>query len=258
MGTSLLTAEFLYKHYVQDGKSTSAIAKMTGCFPTQVNRALKKFGISVRSKSQASRNFYEHGGENSRKGYEFTEEEKEDAAISAKYFWMSKDSKEARKKISSTSQEMWDKRTDEDRKATVARLHRACRIASQQGSKAQRKVAEILEQKYGYAIMTSLTAFAGIGDLEVDIGLPEHAIAIEVDGVTHYKEVYSDDRYERAQEADSRKNRILMSAGWSVIRVKLVCERYSVGSCLMVCEKLNTMIKEKKYKKNDVSYVDMK
>ncbi len=257
MGTRQLTAEFLYKHYVQDKKSTVAIAKLAGCFPNQVNRALKKFGIPVRTKSKASRNFYDQGGENSRKGYKFTDEEKERAAISGKDFWLSGDSKEARDRISQASQNMWDKRTEKERKATVARLHKACRVASQEGSKAQRKVAEILETKYGYAVMTSLTSLVGIGDLEVDIGLPEHAIAIEIDGITHSKEVYSDDRYERAQEADARKNRILNSAGWSVIRVELVCQRYSVGSCLMMCEQLDAMIREKKYKKNDVSHVKM-
>jgi len=257
MGTNQLSVEFLMEHYVQDKKSTVAISKLAGCYPEQVRRALKKHNIPVRSKSKASRNFYKQGGENSRKGYQFTEDEKERASIIAKEYWLSDDSADAKEKISESSRAMWEGKTKEEKDEIVARLHAACRVASQQGSKAQRKIADILVSKYGYNVMSGVTQLAGIGDLEVDIALPAKGIVIEVDGITHFEHVYSDNRYERAQEADGRKNDIMTSAGWSVIRVRLVCERYSVGSCLMVCEKLNKMIEKKSYNKKSVTYVEM-
>jgi len=257
MGTNQLSADFLHQHYTKGKKSTVEISKMVGCYPEQVRRALKKHNIPVRSKSKASKNFYSQGGENSRKGYEFTEEEKERASIIAKEYWLSEQSANAKAKISESSSAMWDKKTDKEKQEVVARLHAACRIASQQGSKAQRKIAEILDTKYGYTVMNGVTTLAGIGDLEVDIALPEQGIVIEVDGITHFEQVYSDNRYERAQEADARKNDIMTGAGWSVIRVQLVCERYSVGSCLIVCEKLHKMITEKNYEKRGVIYVEM-
>lgn len=257
MGTKRLTLEFLKKHYVEDKKSTVEISKMVGCYPEQVRRALKKYGLKIRSKAKASRNFYEKGGENSRKGYKFTDEEREQASINAKYYWLSPDSNEARYKISRSSQAMWDEKSEAEKAEIVARLHQACRVASQYGSKAQRKVAEILSQKYGYGVLTGVTTLAGIGELEVDIAIPEHGVIIEIDGITHFEDIYSDDRYERAQEADARKNSIMTGAGWSVIRVRLVCERYSVGSCLLTCANLDDMIKGKKYKKRGVVYLNM-
>lgn len=257
MASNKLTADFLLKHYVQEQKSTVEIAEMLNCYPEQVRRALKKFNIPVRTKAKASRNFYENGGVNSRKGYQFTTEERERASVIAKEYWLSDDSEDAREKISESSRTLWEQKSKDERQATIARLHQACREASQHGSKAQIKIAEILNKKYGYKTLTGMTTIAGIGNLEVDIAIPREGVVIEVDGITHFEDVYSDNRYERAREHDQKKNDILTGAGFSVIRVRLICERYSNGSCLIVCEKLDKMIKEKSYKKNGVVYVDM-
>ncbi len=257
MSKNQLTIEFLTEHYTKSKKSTVEIAKLAECYPEQVRRALKKHNIPVRSKSKASRNFYNKGGENSRKGYKFSESEKERASIIAKEYWLSDDSSEARSKIAESSAAMWDLKTDEEKKETVSRLHQACRLASQQGSKAQRMIAELLRTKYGFSVMEGVTQLAGIGNLEVDIAIPSKAIIIEVDGITHFEDVYSDNRYERAQEHDKKKNDIMTGAGWSVIRVRLVCERYSKGSCLIVCDKLNKIISEKTYKNRDITYIEM-
>lgn len=257
MGREQLTADFLLAEYVENQKSTVEIAKMTGTYPEQVRRALKKHGISVRTRSKASRNFYNNGGVNARKGYKFTEEEKEQASISAKEFWLSEDSEDARKKISKASRKYWKTVSKSEKKKIVERLHQACRDASQEGSKAQLTIAAILTDKYDYYVETGVVQIAGIGDLEADIILPHEGIAIEVDGITHFKHVYSDNRYERAQEADQRKNEHLNALGWSVIRVQLKCERFSRGSCLLVTEQLHEMIAEKNYDKKGVSYVEM-
>jgi very-short-patch-repair endonuclease len=262
MAKNQLTVEFLTKHYAKDKKSTVEIAKLAGCYPEQVRRALKKCGIPVRSKAKASRNFYDNGGENSRKGYKFSEEEKEQeekerASIVAKEYWLSDESAEARDKISESSAAMWESKTDAEKKETVSRLHQACRLASQQGSKAERTIAQLLASKYGYKVLQGVVELAGIGNLEVDIAIPGKGIIIEVDGITHFEDVYSDNRYERAQEHDKKKNEIMIGAGFSVIRVRLVCERYSKGSCLITCAELDKMISEKTYKKGGVSYIDM-
>ncbi len=257
MGKERLTADFLLKEYVENEKSTVAIAKATGTYPEQVRRALKKHNIPVRSRSKASRTFYKNGGVNARKGYEFTEEEKERASITAKEFWLSEESEDARKKIAKASKKYWKTVPKSEKKKIVERLHQACREASQKGSKAQLTLAAILAEKYDYYVQTGVVQIAGLGDLEVDIALPHEGIAIEVDGITHFEDVYSDDRFERAQEADQRKNDQLTGVGWSVIRVQLHCERFSRGSCLLAAEQLHEMINEKNYDKNGVSFVEM-
>jgi very-short-patch-repair endonuclease len=257
MSSKKITADFLLREYVEKKRSTSEIAQEVGCFPEQIRRALRRFNIPVRSRIQASHNFYDNGGENARKGYQFSEKEKETASISAKEYWLSNASKEARAKIAEKSQAYWDTVSDDEKQAIIERLHRACREAAANGSKAQRMIEKILKDKYHYVTMLGVVQIAGIGDLEVDIALPGVGIAIEVDGITHFRDVYSDDRYERAMEADKRKNDILTRAGWSVVRIVLKCDRYSKGACLMVCDKLHKMIEAKDYAKKSVSFIDM-
>jgi very-short-patch-repair endonuclease len=257
MSKNQLSVEFLLKHYVQDEKSTVEIAEILKCYPEEVRRALKKYNIPVRTKSSASNNFYSNGGINSRKGYKFSSEEKERASINAKEYWLSDESQEAKNKISESSRVLWEQKDKEQRRETVSRLHQACREASKHGSKAQLKIAQILSSKYEYGVLTGVTQLVGIGNLEIDIAIPKNGIIIEVDGITHFEDVYSDNRYERAQEHDKKKNDVMTGAGWSVIRVQLVCERYSVGSCLLVCKDLDDMIKSQKYIKGGVSYIKM-
>lgn len=257
MGLSKLTADLLLKEYVENQKSTVAIAKITGSYPEQVRRALKKYNIPIRTRSKASQNFYENGGINARKGYKFSEEEKEQASVNSKEYWLSEDSNEARKKIAKASKRYWKTVSKSEKSAIIERLHLACRKASKEGSKAQLTVAAILAEKYDYYVETGVVQIAGIGDLEVDITLPHEGIAIEVDGITHFEEVYSDNRYDRAQEADARKNEKLTNVGWSVIRIQLHCERFSKGSCLISCKELHEMIENKTYNKNDVTILEM-
>ena len=257
MSKKQLTYEFLYEEYVVKGRSTVSISKELGIFPEQCRRALKKFKIPIRSRSKASKNFYEKGGQNSRKGYKFSEEEKKQAAINSKEYWLSEDSERAREKISKASKKYWKTVSKAEKKEIIAKLHQACRKASQEGSKAQLTLATILAEDYDYFVQTGFVQLAGIGDLEVDILLPNEGIAIEVDGITHFEQIYSDNRYERAQEADKRKNKILIDSGWTVLRVQLYCERFSKGSCLITAAEIHNLIKDKSFKKNSVNFVEM-
>lgn len=258
MSKSKLSVEFLRKHYVEDKKSTVEIAKMVGTYPETIRRALKKHGIPLRSRSKATRNYYKKGGENARKGYKFSQEEKEQASIRAKEFWLSEESEEAKRKIAKRSTQYWDEISDAEKKKIIGNLHLACREASQHGSRTQNVLADMLAEKYGYKVKTGMTQLIGIGNLEIDIALPEEGIVIEVDGKTHFEQVFSDNRYERAQEHDKKKNKVLTGAGWSVIRVRILCERHSMGSCLLTAQQLHEMIEQKKYKKRGVSYIEMK
>lgn len=256
MSKQQLTAEYLYEEYVKKQRSTVDIAKQWGIFPEQCRRLLKKHKIPIRDKSTASKTFYENGGINPRKGHKCTPEEKEKTALAAKEYWNTAEGKKAKRRVSKASKKMWESVTDSKKQEIISNLHRACREASQEGSKSQKQIAKILREKYNYKVMSSVREIAGIGNLEVDIALPQHAIAIEVDGLTHYEDVFSDNRYERAQKHDAKKNNILTSYGWSVIRVRLTAPRYSLASALLAAEQLHNLIQTNKYNKKGVTYID--
>jgi very-short-patch-repair endonuclease len=56
--------------------------------------------------------------------------------------------------------------------------------------------------------------------MHIDILLPDVKIAIEVDGPTHFKPLYGEERLQRVQEKDNRKNGMLVQNGYKVIRLR--------------------------------------
>ena len=64
-------------------------------------------------------------------------------------------------------------------------------------------------------------------NLEIDLLIPSHKLAIEVDGITHYYPVYGQERLEMQQNADRRKDGLLMQAGISVLRLKCLYRKVS-------------------------------
>ena len=255
---SKLTVQYLMKEYVKDGKSTSEIAKQLKCHPEKVRRALKKHGIPVRSKKQAANNFYEQGGVNARAGYKFTDEEKEANAIRAKEFYLYDErAEEVKQKLSALAKKQWDKVSEDERKKIAKRLHQASHEASKHGSKAEIKIAELLHTKYEWMTMHHVKQIPGIGDLECDIVLPQKKVVIEVDGVVHRDAIFDEKRLEDAIKRDKKKDDILTGFGWKVIRVKVVCDKYSLGSCLMVTEKIDSLLRSKKLSKKQIHHMEM-
>jgi very-short-patch-repair endonuclease len=253
-----LTLNYLMKEYVDKGKSTSEIAKSLKCHPEKVRRALKKHGIPVRNKAQAAQNFYEQGGVNARKGYTFTDEEKEANALRAKEFYLHDErANEVKEKLSKLAKKQWDKISDKERKKIAKRLHQASHEASKHGSKAELKLAELLHDKYDWMTMQKVKQIPGIGDLECDIVLPEKKVVIEVDGVVHRDAIFDEKRLKDAKDRDKKKNDILTAFGWKVIRIKVLCEKYSLGSCLMTAEKIDNLLNSKKLEQGKVFHMEM-
>lgn len=60
-----------------------------------------------------------------------------------------------------------------------------------------------------------------LGRQEIDIYLPALKIAIECDGITHYKAIFGEATLKRTQEADKRKDEKLKELNIKLIRVTL-------------------------------------
>lgn len=60
-----------------------------------------------------------------------------------------------------------------------------------------------------------------LGRQEIDIYLPLLRVAIECDGVTHFKAIFGEATLRRTQEADKRKNEKLKALNIKLIRITL-------------------------------------
>lgn len=60
-----------------------------------------------------------------------------------------------------------------------------------------------------------------LGRQEIDVHLVDYKIAIEVDGLSHFKNIYGDVRLAESQERDARKNQRLAELGFLLYRVDI-------------------------------------
>jgi very-short-patch-repair endonuclease len=56
--------------------------------------------------------------------------------------------------------------------------------------------------------------------LQIDLFLPTHNIAIEVDGPSHFEPVWGDDSLNRNKKYDAKKEGLITGKGWGLIRIK--------------------------------------
>jgi very-short-patch-repair endonuclease len=56
--------------------------------------------------------------------------------------------------------------------------------------------------------------------LQIDLFLPQHNIAIEVDGPSHFEPVWGDDALKRNKKYDNKKTGLILGKGLYLIRIK--------------------------------------
>lgn len=216
-----LTKEYLEAEYVGKARSTYDIAKEQNTYSNKICRALKRFGIPLRDKSEALKEALASG----RKIHPTAGKEL-DIATKAKI---------SRKKAESWSK--LDKKTRKERtdklladynklsKTTKNRIkdkrQENLLKASQHGSKIEKYFLDHLIANE-FRVQFHRKGLIPNSNLEIDLFLPDDRVAIEIDGVTHFDPIYGHKDLSRVQHADSTKTGLLLSRGFVVIRIKLL------------------------------------
>ena len=214
-----LTYEYLNKHYVELQKSTYEIAEETKTYPNKVRRALVSFGIPLRDKSQAQASALKTGRcEHPTKGKKLDEETKIKISESMANCWEEMSEKE-KKKRSEISKKNWENmslsRIEHMQQAASA----AVREAATYGSKLEKFIFAGLK-KCGYKVDFHKEFYILDKKQHLDMYIPELNIAIEIDGPTHFKDIWGRESFERQIKGDSKKTGFVISSGMKMIRIK--------------------------------------
>lgn len=234
MSDNWRTYEYLEKNYEELERSTSDIAKEWGIYPNTVRRQLKKLGFAIRDKSAAQKiNIKKNGAP--MEGRKRTQEEKEKISEGLQRFWDELDDEEteaAKSHRAQVAKDKWESLTEEERQDSIRKMHNASRNKMYVGSKNENLVAQIIEEN-GYIIDQRSNEYTPGRRFEIDIAVPKERVAIEWDGATHFDPIYGEEHLSKVQEKDARKDKVLISAGWTVIR----CRDHSTASTLAFCRR---------------------
>lgn len=233
--------EWLEKEFTENQRSAFDIAKELGCFPTQVRRWIKKYGIEGRNRSEARKLHIEQFGHHM-EGKVRTEEEKKAISLGLQASWeeMSEgEQKERREKASKVAHSNWAALDDEEKKVMLSKMHKGNKKAAKGGSKNENAVAEMLKAR-GHKVYQRTTEFTPACTYEIDIALPSLSIAIEIDGPTHFDPVYGEENLDRVQAKDDKKDVMLRGCGWTVVR----CRDYSTSPSQAICRRIVEQIEE--------------
>jgi very-short-patch-repair endonuclease len=117
------------------------------------------------------------------------------------------------------SKERWES-LDNDKKANILKMaNDAVREASKTGSKLEKYLLNSL-LKDGYRVDFHKEQTLLNTKLQIDLFLPSHNIAIEVDGPSHFSPVWGSDSLSKNKKYDAKKEGLILGKGWSLIRIK--------------------------------------
>ena len=219
-----INEEYVIKQY-NNNHSTYSIAKELGTYPKKIERILKKNGYQLRSKAEAQSLAIQSGRTtHPTKGKERTSEEKLKISIGTEKKW--KEMPEAQKEeISKNARKRWEKMSPEKKRAMQENAGRALRLASIEGSKAEKSLKNNLMEA-GYNVVLHKRNLIE-GNFEIDLFLPELNTIIEIDGPQHFVPIFGETQLRDTIKFDSIKNGLLVANGYCVIRIKYMCKHIS-------------------------------
>lgn len=213
--------EFFVLEYEQKQRSFADIAHEFNTYPNAVRRRALKLGIVPRDKSEAQSSALKSGRHNHpTKGKVRPDNVKIAISEGVSKSWENLPDEKRLERVEQ-GRKQWEALTPDQRSNIQKQAITAVRKASKEGSKLEKFIAEYLKNA-GYLIEFHKKNILSNEKLEVDIFLPSNNIAIEVDGPSHFMEIWGNNSLNKVQKADNEKNGLLLLYDINVIRIKQI------------------------------------
>ena len=204
--------------YIKQNLSLGDIAEKLNTYPNKIRRDAKKFEIPLRDKSTAQKNALKTGKhKHPTKGTKRTDDTIKKIGLGVMQNWADMTKSEKKRRIVLAKQQ-WDNLSDDQRELMQKKAIEAVRKSSKEGSKLEKFILTGLLEK-GFKVDFHKEQLLSNTKLQIDIFLPEHNIAIEVDGPSHFEPVWGEDALKKNKTYDSKKTGLLLGKGISLIRI---------------------------------------
>lgn len=210
---------FVRQKYLEEGLSLHATAKIGQTTANRIRRDLLRFGYQTRNRSEAGKKALETGAlSHPTKGKGHSAETKQKISEANFKTWdeSTVEEKQARKQ---RAKDVWDKKNNADKLKFIQQGNEAIRQASVEGSKLEKFLHKNLIAE-GYQVQFHREKILTNEKLQFDLFLPALNTVIEIDGISHFEDIWGKKTYERNIKADNKKSALILSLGLVLIRVK--------------------------------------
>jgi len=211
--------KFFQQLYDNRGLSWSVIAKMCGTYTNKVRRDAVRLGIESRSKSEAQAlalSTGRHHHPTKDKCHSKTTKIRISESVAEDWDNMTT---AQRQKKRDEAKERWNKKTDEEIRQFREAAGEGVRTAAKEGSALEKYLLEELIS-VGYKVEFHKEHWVIREKLQIDLFLPELNIALEVDGPSHFKDIWGKDNLRKNKLRDNEKTGLLLQRGCVIIRVR--------------------------------------
>lgn len=211
--------DLIYNEYIVNRKSFQLIANIYGTYPNKIRRDAKRLNIAIRNKSEAQSNAILTGShEHPTKGKKRSDDVKQKIGMSVYENWQELSDGELNSR-KEKARENWNKKSDDEKQDMINKANKAVRESSKTGSKLEkyllnRLIADGMKVEFHKEQMLSNTK------LQIDLFLPTINLAIEVDGPSHFENIWGDQSLSRNKKYDNKKEGLLIGKGISILRIK--------------------------------------
>ena len=234
------------KKMYEDGMSTHQIGEKFNMKAGSVCYRLKKMGVILRDKSSAQKTSLATGiSKHPTKGRKRTIAEKLAISEGSAKFWENLPEAERKKKqeeLVKRGKNIWKNMTEEQKENLRKASIEGIRKSSVEGSIIERTL-------YSYLISENINAEFHVKnlipdpDLEVDIWIPKLKIVVEIDGPGHFFPLWGEETLKKVQEADQRKNGLILSHGLVMLRIQNKKTQLSQKNIRDICKEAVRLIK---------------
>lgn len=210
--------KLILKMYEIDGLSTYQIATHFSTYANKIRRILIKHKVKLDSKSEAQKKALSSGrSKHPTEGRNRTDDEK--LAISKKLadYWDDLDDTTRENRVEQ-ARERWKNMPASKRDEIAKKAVAGIRKASKDGSAIENFVFKNIK----YHAVQHVTDLIANENLEIDIYVPELSTIIEIDGPSHFKPIWGEEKFLKQVKSDTEKNGLILSGGFVIIRVRIL------------------------------------
>lgn len=226
--------------YTQQKKSFADIAVLYDTYPNKIRREILALKIQVRNKSEAQKNALQTGKhKHPTRGTQRSESTKNKIGTGVMRSWESLDETELEQR-KLKAKEAWINLDDNEKARLIKLANEAVRKTSKVGSKLEKHILDYLLGQ-NFKVDFHKEQILSNTKLQIDLFLPTMAIAIEVDGPSHFLPVWGEDALQKNISYDQKKQGLILGKGLTLIRIKQTKD-FSKARAQQICENLSLLI----------------